>query len=236
VLRFGRNQHQSLIRKLYKLVQTASVEEYVCQSFELIDQLTAYEDKPNSLHYVTRFIEGLKPSVRILVAIQLPQDLETAYNIALVHEEVGDGLTPLNSVQAAPRRSISSSQFPARELDDHRGLESVKPAESVKHPEDKLTALRNYRRAKNLCFTCGERYSRGHKCQSTVSLHVVQEMVEFLQSSEYSAPPSPSETSDDMELMHIHADVNQATAPLPTPPQPLLSQPLPNPNHRRRCR
>jgi hypothetical protein len=44
-------------------------------------------------------------------------------------------------------------------------------------------------------------------------MHVVQEMVEFLQSSEYSAPPSPSEASNDMELMHIHANVNQATAP-----------------------
>jgi hypothetical protein len=43
VVRFGRNQHQSLIRLLYKLVQTGSVEDYVNQFAELIDQLAAYE-------------------------------------------------------------------------------------------------------------------------------------------------------------------------------------------------
>lgn len=84
IARFGRNQHQSLIRRLYKLVQTGSVEEYVNQFAELIDQLAAYEAKLDPLHYVTRFLEGLKPAVRLLVAVQLPRDLDTAYTIALV--------------------------------------------------------------------------------------------------------------------------------------------------------
>jgi hypothetical protein len=84
VLRFGRNQHQSLIRRLYKLVQTGSVEEYVHQFASLMDELAAYEDRPDNLHYVTRFVDGLKPQVRVLVAVQLPPDLETAYRIACV--------------------------------------------------------------------------------------------------------------------------------------------------------
>jgi hypothetical protein len=71
VLRFGHTQHQSLIRRLYKLVQTSTVDDYVHQFAELIDQLAAYEDRPDSLHYVTRFIDGLKPKVRVLVAVQL---------------------------------------------------------------------------------------------------------------------------------------------------------------------
>jgi hypothetical protein len=40
---FGRNQHQSLIRRLYRLVQTRSVEEYIEQFADLVDQLSAYE-------------------------------------------------------------------------------------------------------------------------------------------------------------------------------------------------
>ena len=44
-----------------------------------------------------------------------------------------------------------------------------------------MQALKNYRRAKGLCFTCGERYSREHKCPPTVQLHLVQEMIELMQ-------------------------------------------------------
>jgi hypothetical protein len=94
VHRFGRNEHQSLIRKLYKLIQTGTVDAYVTQFAELVDQLAAYENGTDPLHYVTRFIKGLKPSVRLLVVVQLPQDLDTVYTIALVQEEVGDGSTP----------------------------------------------------------------------------------------------------------------------------------------------
>jgi hypothetical protein len=52
VTQFGRNQHQSLIRCLYKLVQTGTVADYVQQFAELMDQLSAYEEHPDMLHYV----------------------------------------------------------------------------------------------------------------------------------------------------------------------------------------
>ena len=120
VLRFGRNQHQSLIRKIYKLVQTGLVEEYVHQFSELIDQLAGYEDTPDNLHYVTRFVDGLKPHVRVIVAVQLPQDLETAYNIALVQEEVSDSASPL---QAATARRQSNSLSTVRKLEDKHPAE-----------------------------------------------------------------------------------------------------------------
>jgi hypothetical protein len=39
---------------------------------------------------------------------------------------------------------------------------------------DKHTTLRAYRRANNLCFTCGEKWTgRGHKCPTQVPLHVI---------------------------------------------------------------
>lgn len=204
VCRFGRNQHQSLIRKLYKLVQTTTVEAYVTQFVELIDHLAAYEEKPDSLHYVTKFIEGLKPSVRLLVAVQLPQDLDTTYTIALVQEDVGEGITTLNSSVSFPRRTTAPPQSQSRQMDDRRVVEPVKSLDTTKTSEDRMTALRNYRRAKGLCFTCGEKYSKDHKCQSTVQLHVVQEMVEFF-SSQSGSSLELSDSADDMELMHIAA-------------------------------
>lgn len=87
--RFGRNQHQTLVRKLYRLHQTGSVEEYIEQFSKLMDRLTTYEPDPDMLHYTTRFVDGLKPNVRMVVAVQRPADLDTAYQIASVQEEVG---------------------------------------------------------------------------------------------------------------------------------------------------
>lgn len=67
--RFGRNQHQALVRKFHSISQTGSVEEYVEQFAELCDQLSAYEAVPESVHYVTKFIDGLSSSVRVMVAL-----------------------------------------------------------------------------------------------------------------------------------------------------------------------
>lgn len=47
--------------------------------------------------------------------------------------------------------------------------------------KDKWGALRAFRKAKGLC---GERWGKEHVCKQEVQLHVVHEMVEFLQHSE----------------------------------------------------
>jgi hypothetical protein len=40
--------------------------------------------------------------------------------------------------------------------------------------EDRVAALRAYRKAKGLCHKCGEKWSSEHKCGPTVQLHVVE--------------------------------------------------------------
>jgi hypothetical protein len=212
MLHFCRTQYQSLIRKLYKLVQTGSVEEYVHQFAELIDQLAAYEEKQDVLHYVTRFIDGLKPAVRVLVVVQLPHDLEIAYNIACVQEEVTESLLPNVSSSFVPRRVSATSSYNSRVQEIKQPPDNSKSSDSSRISDDKLAALKSYRRAKGLCFTCGERYSRDHKCQSTVQLHVVQEMVEFMNSSPESCYEF-SDTTEDMELMQLAVGDNAPVAP-----------------------
>jgi hypothetical protein len=66
------------------------VEDYVARFSELMDKIAAYEERPDSLHYTTRFLDGLKPVVRVLIAIQQPHNLEVAYTLALLYEELGD--------------------------------------------------------------------------------------------------------------------------------------------------
>lgn len=101
--RFGRNKHQNLLRKMFDTRQTSSVEECVERFSELYDQLTAYETHPNTVHYVTRFMEGLTPSIRLIVGIQQLEDLDSVYALALLSEVLGDhtlNVTPGNKRSA----------------------------------------------------------------------------------------------------------------------------------------
>lgn len=41
--RFGRNKHQKLVRQMFHIRQTSTMEDYVERFSELYDQLTAYE-------------------------------------------------------------------------------------------------------------------------------------------------------------------------------------------------
>jgi hypothetical protein len=42
--------------------------------------------------------------------------------------------------------------------------------------DQKLAALKSYRRANGLCFKCGEKWNYNHHCSNSVPLHVVEEM------------------------------------------------------------
>lgn len=64
--------------------------------------------------------------------------------------------------------------------------------------EDKVAALRAYRKAKGLCHTCGERWSRDHKCGPTVQLHIVEELLELLADSAADGMPEIIEPTTDI--------------------------------------
>lgn len=66
------------------------MEDYVENISELYDQITAYEPNPDPELYVIRFIDGLKPSVRLPIALQQPVDLDSAYELALLHASLTD--------------------------------------------------------------------------------------------------------------------------------------------------
>jgi len=62
--------------------------------------------------------------------------------------------------------------------------EEVKTIENVQTNgnSDKLSALKAYRRANNLCFTYGEKWTdTNHKCPTQVPIHVIQELLEAVQ-------------------------------------------------------
>ena len=123
--------------------------------------------------------------MRLSVAIQMPDDLDKAYQLALLHEELGGGSNHCNSYWVPSstvlvRRGQALSlpplprSTPVKPVEDRRSTNTSKPV------DDKWSALRAYRRSKGLCFLCGEKWSREHLCKQVVSLHVVQEIVDFM--------------------------------------------------------
>lgn len=64
--------------------------------------------------------------------------------------------------------------------------------------DDKLKTLRDQKRAKGECFTCGDRYQPGHKCNKVVPLNVIEELLQVLQ-IDTSGTDAEKETSSDDE-------------------------------------
>jgi hypothetical protein len=86
--RFGRDQHEALIRQLFHIRQSGSVAKYVELFSALVYQLAAYELNANPLHYETHFVDGLRDDIRSMVMIQRPSTFDFACVLALVQEEV----------------------------------------------------------------------------------------------------------------------------------------------------
>jgi hypothetical protein len=88
--RFGQDQHEILIRQLFQIHQTGSVDEFIEQYSAVVDQLSAYGGTTDPLYYTLRFIDGLKDYIRAPVALHRPQNLDTACVLAKLQEQMAD--------------------------------------------------------------------------------------------------------------------------------------------------
>lgn len=148
-------------------------------------------------------MEGLTPNIRLMVGIQQPSDLDSAFALALLSKELGEtqGSTSVVGSVAGNRRT--TVQFPKlvqfKGADDRKQVQHGRPAAT----DDRWSALRAYRKSKGLCFTCGEKWSKDHVCKQEVQLHVVQEMLEYVQS----LPADQSDSEDKNNLVKLMQSV-----------------------------
>lgn len=85
-----------------------------------------------------------------------------------------------------------------------KGLTSTRQ----KNPEDKLSTLKSYRRAKGLCFKYGEKWSHGHKCPPTISLHAIEEAWQFLHENnpeQHTTDCEDQDSGDDPMALSVQA-------------------------------
>lgn len=68
--RFDRDHHESLIHQLFNVHQTTTVSDYLARFTSLVDQLIVYSPKHDKLYFTMRFIEGLRPDIKLVVLFQ----------------------------------------------------------------------------------------------------------------------------------------------------------------------
>jgi hypothetical protein len=156
---FSHDQHELLIRHLYRIKQSGSVQDYIDKFCELVDQLQAYSRNTDPLYYTTRVIDGLHDDIKYYIAVQRPKDLDTAWCPTLLQEENN------NSHVKEPKRmeaSLSSRAYmkgplplPRPPLQSKENILSKDRGKSLPQKsqslEDKFTALTAYKMAKGLC-------------------------------------------------------------------------------------
>jgi hypothetical protein len=206
--RFGKNQHETFLRQLLHIRQYSSVSDYIEQFAQLVDQLKAYQPHADPLYYITKFVDGLRDDVCSIVLVQRPRNLDTAYVLAQLQEEVREG-TRQREGKFTPRTFSKPAASGTNLTHDSKATHSLKldhapaaiPSRQAQS-EDKLATLYAYRKAKGLCYKCGLQYNRGHKCPDTVQLHLVEEMWQSFQLPEDEEPVTDV-TAEELLLLHM---------------------------------
>ena len=145
--RFGREQHELVIRKLFHIKKTTIVLDYVDPFSELVDLLVTYEHSTHPLYYTMRFIDGHRDDIKSVILVQRPRDLDTACALALLQEEAD------SSRRRDPVRGDVSRYDRAFLHSSNRPDKSLAPTAKNSAPssDSKVTSLRAYRCARGLC-------------------------------------------------------------------------------------
>lgn len=186
--RFGHDQHELLIRQMLNIRQVSTVADYIERFTALVDQLRAYESSTDPLYQTMRFIHGLRDDIKSAIVIQRPVDLDAACVLAQLQEDVTPACTKRDSrvQEYSPstkflQKSALPLLVPPSRWDKQAHsipADNKKPSDQSKQQsvEDKLGALKAYRRARGLCEKCSEKWNRGHRCGTQVQLHVLDEL------------------------------------------------------------
>jgi hypothetical protein len=73
--------------------------------------------------------------------------------------------------------------------------------------EDKLANLKNFRHRNGLCFKCGNKWSKDHKCPHQVPLHVIEELLDALEAKGLDDSELDSESMEETVMVVGHSSL-----------------------------
>jgi hypothetical protein len=141
----------------------------------------AHENQIKPTMVTTQFVDGLRDEIKMVVIIQRSVDLDTTCSLALLQEEV------MTSMGHKDQRKFdaglfnhASSKLGPLPLPLPPSLGNRSAGFPIKGEDSKMAALKAYRKAKGLCFKCGECWGQLHRCSNTVPLQVVEKCGHWL--------------------------------------------------------
>jgi hypothetical protein len=153
----------------------------------------------------------LKMILKYLISVQRPKDLDTACCLALLQEETTSSQvkTHKSVVGGFLQKSGFKGAFPlpgpplqpkTENVSEHKTKSAAPKHQFV---EDSLAALAAYRMAKGLCRKCGEKWSRGHRCATSVHLNIIQEVWDLIDTDQYDLQDSGPEDSQSFMILSV---------------------------------
>jgi hypothetical protein len=140
------------------------------------EYLIAHHKSWDPLYFITKFVDGLHYNIIVVVMVWQPKDLYSVVSLATLQEEalevpkemmhsgLGASCLPRSQCTVLPLSPPPVGRPPALSTggraEDKRDMASTQ----VPSTDDKIQALRAYRQAHGLCYTCSERWAHDHKC------------------------------------------------------------------------
>lgn len=158
--------------------------------------------------FITQFLLGLRDDLRAAVRLQAPTSITRTSVLARIQEEETDMHRPRPWLIPAGRPPPPPVPLPARPPGAPRPAAAVAAADEFARERQ----LRDHRRAHGLCFKCGDRYSREHRCKQPTQLltiHVEEhgEVLtdEAIHAMELLDAPPPAVANQECCVLSTHA-------------------------------
>jgi hypothetical protein len=145
---FGADDFRSSMHDLLQLRQTATVEDYTSKFQTLQYGITMHQSGYDDMFFTQHYVNGLKEEIRGMVEAQMPTTVLRASILAKVQQGVLERAKPKYK---QPYHQRPNTQF---------RFDSKPPQQQSLLWQDRQ--LRDYRKANNLCYACGEKFVPGH--------------------------------------------------------------------------
>jgi hypothetical protein len=167
---FGHDEFDGLMSKLMQLKQTGTVAEYRMAFEDCMYHLISLDESLSTRWFVSQFVFGLRDDIRGAVRLQAPTSIARAASLARIQEEEGEHHRP-RSRPVAPTKHPTGGQSANT---TSTGTRPEWPRSKGNDDFNRERQLRDFRRANNLCFKCGDKFSREHQCKRSGQLLTIE--------------------------------------------------------------
>lgn len=167
---FGADDYDGQMTTLLQLKQSGTVAEYRKAFEACMYHLIALDSSLSPRWFVSQFVFGLRDDIRCAVRLQGPASITRAASLARIQEEEAEHQRP----RARPSAPTKHPTVQAPAITSTPATKQDWPRRQGNDDFNRERQLRDFRRANNLCFKCGDKYSKEHQCKRSGQLLTIE--------------------------------------------------------------